>query len=118
LLTLIISLTLISGCSSVKQLEIFTKEVERTPLNLEGPGPLKMEEVEWIIVTEENYKKVFDELRKNNKDVVVFGLTDDNYEILSMNFAQVRNYIILQGNVLKKYKEYYENGTEETSSGK
>lgn len=77
-----------------------------------------MEEVKWIIVTEENYKKVFDELRKNNKDVVVFGLTDDNYEILSMNFAQVRNYIILQGNVLKKYKEYYENGTEETSSGK
>ena len=79
---------------------------------------LKMDEVKWIIVTEQNYKKVFDELRKNNKDVVVFGLTDDNYEVLSMNFAQVRNYIILQGNALKKYKEYYENGTEETSEGK
>ena len=76
-----------------------------------------MQEVKWIVVTENNYEKVFAELKKNNKDVVVFGLTDDSYEVLAMNFAQVRNYIILQGNVLKKYKEYYENA-EESTEGK
>ena len=76
-----------------------------------------MQEVKWIVVTEKNYEKVFAELKKNNKDVVVFGLTDDSYEVLAMNFAQVRNYIILQGNVLKKYKEYYENA-EESTEGK
>jgi hypothetical protein len=109
---------IISGCSQVKQLEIFKQEVKRAPLNLEGPPPLKMENIDWIIVTEDNYKKVFEDLKKKKKDVVIFGLTDDGYEVLSMNNAQVRNYIILQGYVLKKYKEYYENGTEETSSGK
>ena len=112
------SFLIISGCSKVKELEIFKKEIIRVPLNIDGPPPLKMEKLDWIIVTEENYKEVFEDLRNKKKDVVIFGLTDDGYEVLSMNNAQVRNYIILQGYVLKKYKEYYENGTEETSSGK
>lgn len=112
------SFLIISGCSKVKELEIFKKDIIRVPLNLDGPPPLKMEELDWIIVTEENYKQVFDDLRNKKKDVVIFGLTDDGYEVLSMNNAQVRNYIILQGYVLKKYKEYYENGTKETSNRK
>ena len=111
-------ITIVSGCSQVKQLEIFKQEVKKLPLNLDSPPPLDLENIDWIIVTENNYKKVFEDLKKKKKDVVIFGLTDDGYEVLSMNNAQVRNYIILQGYVLKKYKEYYENGTEETSSGK
>jgi hypothetical protein len=105
---LLISLTLISGCSSVKDLQIFTKEIERTPLNLDAPKPLAMDKLNWIIITEENYKEVFDKLKKRNKSVVLFGLTDDGYETLAVNFAQVRKYIILNQNVLKKYKDYYE----------
>ena len=35
LLILATSLTVISGCSSVKELEIFTKEVKKTPLNID-----------------------------------------------------------------------------------
>ncbi len=109
---------IISGCSQVRQLEIFKQEVKRAPLNLDGPPPLNMEPIDWIIVTEENYKQVFEDLKKKKKDIVIFGLTDDGYEILSMNNAQVRNYIILQGYVLQKYKEYYENGSKETTSEK
>lgn len=109
---------IISGCSQVRQLEIFKQEVKRAPLNLDGPPPLNMEAIDWIIVTEENYKQVFEDLKKKKKDIVIFGLTDDGYEILSMNNAQVRNYIILQGYVLQKYKEYYENGSKETTSEK
>ena len=115
------SLTVISGCSSVKELEIFTKEVERTPLNLGEPPALKMEKLDWIIITEENYKQVFEELRKKKKDVVLFGLTDDGYETLAVNFAQVRKYIILNKSIIKKYKDYYEgkkNVSKETGTTK
>ena len=35
-------------------------------------------------------------------------LTDDDYEKLAINFAQVRKYIILSRSVLQKYKDYYE----------
>ena len=121
---LLISATvLISGCSSVKDLQIFTKEVKRTPLNLEQPKAAKMDDIEWLVINSDNYEKIFEELKKGNKSVVLFGLTDDEYEKLAVNFAQVRKYIILNRSILKKYKDYYEgdekeNGTEETRTGK
>jgi hypothetical protein len=99
-------------------LQIFTKEIERTPLNLNESKPLSMEKLDWIIITEENYKEVFDKLRKQNKSAVLFGLTDDGYETLSLNFAQVRKYIILNQNVIKKYKDYYEGNKDDKSTQK
>ena len=77
-------------------------------MNLDAPDPLKLEKIKWIIITEENYKDVFNKLKKENKNAVLFGLTDGGYETLAVNFAQVRKYIILNQNVLKKYKDYYE----------
>jgi len=90
-------------------------------LNLDAPKALKMEQLDWIIITEENYKQVFDDLKKKNKDVVLFGLTDDGYETLAVNFAQVRKYIILNKNILQKYKDYYEgkkDGSKESGTAK
>lgn len=109
---LLISLTLISGCSSIKELEIFKQEVKRTPLNLDPPVPIVMDKIEWIVITESNYKEVFEKLKKEKKSVVLFGLTDDDYEKLAINFAQVRKYIILNRSVLQKYKDYYEKDSE------
>ena len=90
-------------------------------MNLDAPKALKMEQLDWIIITEENYKQVFDDLKKKNKDVVLFGLTDDGYETLAVNFAQVRKYIILNKNILQKYKDYYEgkkDGSKESGTAK
>ena len=72
-----------------------------------------MEKVEWIVITEENYKKVFEDLKKKKKDVVLFGLTDDGYEVLAVNLAKVRKYIVLNKDVLEKYRDYYEKNKEE-----
>ena len=84
---------------------------------MDKPEPIKMDELNWIIITSENADEVFAKLKENNTDPVLFGLTDDEYEDLSMNFAQIRNYIIQQNFILDKYKEYYEseevNGTVE-----
>jgi hypothetical protein len=44
---------------------------------------------------------------------VLFGLTDDDYEILAVNFAQIRAYMIKQKMTLQQYREYYESDTEE-----
>lgn len=106
-----------SGCSSIDEIEIFSKPVERIPLNLDPPPPIKLERVEWIVITEENYKEVFDKLKEQGKDIVLFGLTDDGYETLAINFAQVRKYIILNNNVLQKYKDYYEGSEDAKGAG-
>jgi hypothetical protein len=102
------TLLLLNGCAGIKALEVLTQEVERQPLNVDADEILVMEDIEWYIITEENYKEIFDELKKNKKDPVIFGVTDEGYETLSVNFANIRNYIIMNRNVIKLYKEYYE----------
>ena len=105
---LILSTFLISGCSSVKQLEIFKTEVPREPLALPQPLTPKLEEIKWTIITSENAEEVFEKLKAGGVDPVLFGLTDDGYEALSKNFAQIRAYMLQQDEIIKSYKEYYE----------
>ena len=105
---LILSTFLISGCSSVKQLEIFKTEVPREPLALPQPLTPKLEEIKWTIITSENADEVFEKLKAGGVDPVLFGLTDDGYEALSKNFAQIRAYMLQQDEIIKSYKEYYE----------
>ena len=99
---------ILTSCSSVKKIETVKTEVKRAPLNLDRPEPIAMDELNWIIINSENAEEVFAKLKEKGTDPVLFGLTDDEYEDLSMNFAQIRNYIIQQGFVIDKYKEYYE----------
>ena|SRR6056300_525990 len=107
-LLLPILLIFLTSCSSIKQLEVFKTEVKRVPLNLEKPATPNMEKLNWIIITSENAEEVFAKMKEDGKDPVLFGLSDDDYEILAKNFAQIRAYIIKQGATLDSYKEYYE----------
>ena len=107
LLSLIL-VTFLTSCSRVQKIETVKTEVKRAPLNLDRPEPIVMDELNWIIINSENAEEVFAKLKEKGTDPVLFGLTDDEYEDLSMNFAQIRNYIIQQGFVIDKYKEYYE----------
>lgn len=122
-LRLLILITLpltISGCASfslfgdkVKPVEIQTKAVERTRLNLPEPTPFKARDIKWVLITPENAEKVFADLKEQNTDLVLFGITDDGYEQLALTMAELRNYIAAQRLIIVKYKEYYEPPTVE-----
>lgn len=99
---------LTTSCSTVKKLDIFKTEVERQPLNLELPDPLKVEDLKWYIIHSENASEVLEKIKKSGEDPILFGLTDEGYETLSINFAQIRAYIIKQREIIKQYKDYYE----------
>ena len=99
---------LLSSCSSVKPLEVFKTEVPRAPLNLPDPQTPRIDDLNWIIITSENAEEVFAKLKEQNVDPVLFGLTDDDYETLAVNFAQIRAYMIQQKITLDQYREYYE----------
>jgi hypothetical protein len=92
----------------VQKLDVFSTEVERAPLDLPNPQTPKLEEIRWTIITSENAEQVFTKLKEQGKDPVLFGLSDDDYELLSKNFAQIRAYMIQQGLTLEQYREYYE----------
>lgn len=91
-------------------------EVERAPLNLPNPETPKMESINWIIITSENAEEVFAKMQEQGKDPVLFGIGDDDYELLSKNFAQIRAYMIQQGLTLEEYREYYEPQEEQADS--
>ena len=82
--------------------------MEKTPLNLPMSDPLKLESVNWRVVTPENIDKVWEELGAEGGNVVLFALTEDGYKTLSLNFAQIRNFILTQNEMLIKYRLYYE----------
>ena len=105
---LILTTFLISSCSSVKQLEVFKTEVPRAKLDLPDPETPTVNELNWIIITSDNAEEVFAKLKEKNIDPVLFGLTDDDYETLAVNFAQIRAYMIKQKLTLDQYREYYE----------
>ena len=115
LVLLILTTFLISGCSTVQKLDVFSTEVERAPLNLPNPATPKLEDIKWMIITSENAEEVFAKMQEQGKDPVLFGISDDDYELLAKNFAQIRAYMIKQGTTLDQYREYYEAGDNTTT---
>jgi len=108
LISIVLVGLLLTGCSSVKELSIFKEEVKRQPLALEKPTPLQMEKIQWIIVTSENAEEVFKKMEEQGLDPVLFGLTDNDYQLIAKNFARIRNQLKIQNDIIDKYKEYYE----------
>ena len=116
ILLILLTRPLISGCSAlswfkrdeVKPIEIQTKQVERTPLNIADPTPLKGREIKWVIITPQNAEEVWKKLQKENTDLVLFALTDEGYETLAITMAELRNFIAQQRTIILQYKNYYE----------
>jgi hypothetical protein len=115
-LILALSSIILSGCASFdffgapkeKPIEIKTVQQEKIHLNMSEPQPVETRKIKWFIITPDNADEVFAELSKQKYDVVLFGLTDDGYENLALNMAEIRTYILKQKGVIKAYKEYYE----------
>lgn len=107
---------LLSSCASfslfgkdeVKKLEVQTKQAERQKLNLKVPSPVELEDPNWIIIHPGNVEQVWKYMEENKDDIVLFGLTDEGYQTLSVNLTKLRNIIEQQRIILLKYKNYYE----------
>ncbi len=101
---------LLSSCAAgVKVIDTYKIEKKREPLALEDPTPLELQDVEWIIITKENADEVFEKIKsQKNGDYALFALTDDGYEKLALNFADIRNKLAEQRQIILSYKEYYE----------
>jgi hypothetical protein len=116
LLTTVAATLALSGCagfsfgSSVKPIEIMSKPIERTPLALPQPSPLRLNKIEWIVVTPQNADAVFARLEANRQTPVLFAVTDQGYMNMAITMAELRNFINTQRQIIIQYKSYYEPG--------
>lgn len=116
ILTLLLIVPFLSGCAvfslfggnRVDPIDIQYTAVDRIPLNLSDPAPLRLKTPQWIVITPENADNVWEELKNKNTNLVLFAVTDQGYENLSLNMVEIRNFINMQRQIIIKYKEYYE----------
>ena len=106
IISAIVVAVLLSGCSSVKKLDIFTTEVERQPLNLKTPTPPELEKLKWIIITSDNADEVMAKLEEQGIDPVLFGLTDKDFQLIAKNFAQIRAHMKKLDDISREHFSY------------
>jgi len=109
----------LNGCAAVavKELQSYKIEKKREPLNLPMPVPLELVDVEWIVVTKDNVDEVMEKVKAEGGDYALFAVTDEGYKKLSVNFADIRNKLYEQNQIILSYKEYYESGERESTQG-
>ena len=110
MMVLILTPLLLMGCAGkeIKSLEILTAPKEKLQLSIDVPKPVVLQDVEWIIVTEENITEVWETLRKDNEGIALFALRHKDYGTLALNLAEIRTKLGEYVIILQKYKEYYE----------
>ena len=107
--SILITLT-ISGCAKAPQTE--TIEVKTTPIKQSAPivprvDDLTMRDLEWIVVTEQNYQGVLMRLRDAGQEPVMYALSSNGYANLMMNQNDVMKMIRQQQEVIAVYRKSY-----------
>ena len=95
---------------------MFSTEVKREPLNLQNPATPKMEELKFIIIHSNNAEEVFAKMKEQNIDPVIFGYSDEDWELVAKNNVRMRNTIVKLRAIIEAYKEYYEPEEQEGSN--
>jgi hypothetical protein len=105
----------LGGCSLLpwsseppRVIEVSAKPVEKPVLVLPNADELNLREIEWIVLTEENFDDKVEYIKKSGRPVVFFALTDKGYENLGLNFSDLRAYVQQQQAIIAGYKSYYD----------
>lgn len=102
-------LLFMAGCTSKpQQINISAKPIEKPTLIVPQAEVLKLKELEWIVITEDNVAEVWQRLTEKKVDVVLFGITDEGYEVMARNMSDIMAHIEQQKAIIAAYKNYYE----------
>jgi len=101
----LVLLCILTSCAVFKP----TPALDTKPaLSLPDPQPIRLKNVEFIVIHKDNAEKVFSDLEKSGQDPVVFALTGTGYKSLAVNTLQIKNYVKNQRKIIRLYRKYYE----------
>jgi hypothetical protein len=108
-------LLVISGCSTVPEIQerivYVTKEI---PVK-ERPEAVDLHDVEWFVVTADNVDDFLLEYQDKTGDMVFFAISVPHYENLSLNLAELRRYIEAQQGIIVYYETRVQEGINKTN---
>ena len=103
----ILSLLLLSSCSSVPEKEIVTVETFIKPdiPTVERPKALNLSTPYFHVVTKENLEGFIQDFKKKNgSELVFYAMSVRDYEKMALNLADLRRYIEQQEAVIVYYE--------------
>ena len=99
---------LLSSCSSwpkFTQIEVQTVEVERNIPIQNRPRQLNLSDINWYVVTSENFEKFKKRYEKENGMFLFYVLSVRDYETLALNMAEIKRYIEQQKQIIIYYEK-------------
>jgi hypothetical protein len=108
----------LGGCSffgkGIPPEPVVVTKIETVPLRIYQPplpAQINMIDVNWFVITEDNYEEKSKEIEKIlDGQFVIFALTPDGYEKMAENLQEIQRYILQQ----KELILYYRNATTES----
>ncbi len=98
----------LAGCSSAQRIVEKPVMVERQRILVPEVQPVEQINLEWVVLTKDNFETKIREIEEQGGQFVIFALTPQGYQSLSINIAELRRYIMQQRAILGAYKEYYD----------
>ena len=101
---------LISACGStrvepVTPIEVRTIEIPRPAPIVPEVDQLRLRNVEWIVITPDNVDESFAKIQSG--ELVLFAVTAQGYENLSLNLSDVRALVEQQKKIIAIYESQY-----------
>lgn len=106
------------GSKEPTEITVITKpvplEIYQPPL----PQEIKLEDVRWYVITEENLDEKVEEIRKlQGGELVVFAMTPQAYENMAYNLQEIRRYINQQKQIILYYRKTTTEGEDLNGDG-
>jgi len=109
-----LSIILSSGCASLPKVDftppppvtVITEEVRLDIYQPPLPNEIRLEDIQWIVITEKNYEESVAKVEKLlGGSFVVMALTPLGYESMAYNLQEIRRYIRQQKEIILYYRK-------------
>ena len=101
----VVFVVLLSGCNPFRKTVCDTTFA---PMTLPQQEVLQLDAPRFVVITRGNSNAVFDKLETEGIDAVLFGLTDKQFEILSIGIEKTQGYVLLQKEREASLIRYYD----------
>ena len=107
ILTVFSLLLLISGCSLLQPQKIISEPVvvKSTIAIVPRPRSINLYNADKVVITENNLEEVIEEVKANNGNFVIYGLTPQSFENLANSFEDIKRYVEQANDVMLYYEK-------------
>jgi len=97
---------MVYSCSLLptKQIEVSAKPLERQFIQPVMPREIDLKQLEWIVITPDNWEEQLERIEKQEGELVFLAMTVPDYEVMSYNMQEIKRYITELKDVVVYYR--------------